>query len=132
VTVVVDASVVVMALLDEGRVGRWAEELVLSGPLPAPHLMPVEVVNVLRRSVLSGSVSQEVAALALEDLAVLPVELFPYGPLAARVWELRATVSAYDGWYVALAEDLGAEFATVDERLRRAPGIRCVFAEPPV
>jgi len=40
------------------------------------------------------------------------VELFAYEPFASRVWELRENVTAYDSWYVALAESLGARLAT--------------------
>jgi len=130
-TVVVDASVVAAALLDTGPVGTWAEQLLIAGPLAAPHLMPVEVANVLRRSALSADITADTASLAHEDLLALRVELFPYGPCAARAWELRSNVTTYDGWYVALAESLGARMATLDVRLRRASGPRCEFLVPP-
>lgn len=130
-TFVVDASVVVAALLDAGPVGTWAESLVTSGPLAAPHLMPVEAANVLRRAALVGDVSADVAALAHDDLVSLRVELFPYEPFASRVWQLRANVTAYDAWYVALAESLEVGLATLDLKLSRASGIRCAFATPP-
>jgi predicted nucleic acid-binding protein len=130
-TVVVDASVVAAALLDTGPVGTWAEQLLTAGPLAAPHLMPVEVANVLRRSALSADITADTASLAHEDLLALRVELFPYGPCAARAWELRSNVTTYDGWYVALAESLGARMATLDGRLRHASGPRCEFLVPP-
>jgi predicted nucleic acid-binding protein len=131
VTAVVDASVVVAALIDDGPVGRWAEELVVSTPLAAPHLMPVEAANILRRAALAGDVSDDIATLAHADLLALAVELFPYDVLAERIWELRGAVTAYDGWYVALAESLQAPLATLDDRLTRAPGPRCSFIGPP-
>jgi predicted nucleic acid-binding protein len=127
---VVDASVVVAALVDDGPVGRWAEELMATTPLAAPHLMPVEVANILRRAALAGDVSDPVAALAHADLVALAVELFPYDLLADRIWELRGAVTAYDGWYVALAESLKAPLATLDGRLTRAAGPRCSFIGP--
>lgn len=130
-TVVVDASVVVAALIDAGPVGAWAEALLVSGPLAAPHLMPVEAANVLRRAALAGDISADAASLAHEDLVSLRLELFPYSSCAARVWELRSTVTAYDGWYVALAETLGTRLATLDVRLSRAAGPRCEFTVPP-
>ena len=92
--------------------------------------MPVEVANILRRTVAAGEVSVDVAALAHADLLALRVELFPYEPFAARVWKLRDDVTAYDGWYVALAEALGATLATLDARLGRASGLRCRFTTP--
>jgi len=130
VTVVVDASVVVAALIDAGPAGAWAESTLMSGSLAAPHLMPVEVANVLRRSALAGDVSAA-ASLAHDDLVSLRVELFPYSSCASRVWELRSTVTAYDAWYVAVAEILGANLATLDVRLSRARGSRCQFIVPP-
>ena len=130
-TAVVDASVVVAALVDDGPVGRWAEELVASTPLAAPHLMPVEAANILRRAALAGDLSDDIASLAHADLLSISVELFPYDLLADRIWELPGAVTAYDGWYVALAESLQAPLATLDGRLTRAPGPRCSFIGPP-
>jgi len=132
VTTVVDASVVVAALIDTGRIGVWAESLLTSDPLAAPHLMPVEVANILRRTVASGEVSGDVAALAHADLLELRVEYFPYEPFAERVWQMRENVTAYDGWYVAVAESLGATLATLDAKLSRATGPRCKFVMPGV
>ena len=130
-TIVVDSFVMVAALVDGGSVGEWAEELLLAGPLAAPHVMPVEAANILRRSASAGDISTDVASLAHQDLMSLPIELFPYSLCASRVWELRSTVTAYDAWYVALAETIGARLATLDIRLSRATGTRCEFALPP-
>jgi predicted nucleic acid-binding protein len=129
-TVVVDASVVVAALVDNGPDGRWAEQVLLSGYLVAPHLLPAEVGNVLRRAALAGLISADAAALAHADLQELKVDLFPYEPFADRIWELRANVTAYDAWYVALAEFLDCPLATLDRRLARAPGITCQLTQP--
>jgi len=61
----------------------------------------------------------------------LHLEYFPpYAPLGPRVWELRENLTAYDAWYVALAEELGLPLATLDGRLSRAPGPRCEFTIP--
>jgi len=131
VTLVIDASLVVSALVDAGDAGRWAESLVASEPLSAPHLMPVEVTNILRRTAANGEISQDVASMAHADLLDLRVELFPYAPFAPRVWELRDNITSYDAWYVALAEFLGSSLATLDRRLARAAGPRCKFETPP-
>lgn len=130
-TLVVDASVVVAALVDAGPVGTWAERLTVSDDLAAPDLMPAEVANILRRAAIAGRISQDTASLAHADLLALPVQTFPYEPFAERVWELRSNLSAYDAWYVAVSEILEADLATLDERLRRAPGPRCEFVLPP-
>lgn len=125
-----DASVVVAALVDGGETGRWAEEILLSDHLAAPHIMPVEVANILRRAVLAGELAPEVASMAHAELAALPVDLFPYAPVASRAWILRENLVLYDAWYVALAELLDAELATLDRRLARAPGPECGFMVP--
>ncbi len=130
-TLVVDASVVVAALVDGGEVGTWAEEMLAADGLAAPHLMPAEAANVLRLAALRGALSSDVASLAYADLLALPVQHFPFEPFAARVWELRGAVTAYDAWYVALAEALDLTLATLDRRLARAGGAHCRFASPP-
>ena len=130
-SLVVDAGFVVAALADGGTDGRWAEELLAGTALATPHLMPVEAANILRRAALAGDISHDTAALAHADLLELRVTLFPYAPFAQRVWALRGNVTAYDAWYVALAETLKADLATVDHRLSRASGCQCAFLTPP-
>lgn len=130
-TLVVDASLTVAALVDTGSDGRWAESLLAGDALAAPHLMPVEATNILRRAMLSGDISADAASLAHNDLLDLRVELFPYHACAARVWEMRDNVTSYDGWYVAVAELLEAPLATLDGRLANSPGPRCRFLLPP-
>lgn len=128
---VVDASVVMSALLDTGPAGMWAQAQLASDALAAPHLMPVEVASALRRATAAGEIASDIAGMAHADLLELPVDLMPYAPVADRVWELRFSVTAYDAWYVALAEALDAPLSTVDRRLTRAPGPRCAFDVPP-
>ena len=99
--------------------------------LVAPHLMPVEVANVLQRAATSGAIGDDAASLAFAEVGSLAVTLVEFAPLAARVWQLRSTVSAYDAWYVAAAEALGADLVTLDLRLARAPGVLCSFRLPP-
>jgi predicted nucleic acid-binding protein len=131
VTLVVDASLVVSALVDTGSAGTWAESLLAAGGLSAPHLMPVEAASVLRRAAAAGDITADVASMAHADLLDLRVELFPYAPFAPRVWNLRGSLTTYDAWYVALAESLGAKVATLDLKLARAEGPCCRFEVPP-
>lgn len=127
---VIDASLVVSALIDNGQEGLWAHEILGSDKLAAPHLMLVEVANILRRSVQQGNISADSATLAHADLLDIRITLFPYDPFALRVWELRHNITCYDAWYVALAESLKAKLATLDERLSRAQGPQCSFLTP--
>lgn len=130
-TTVIDASVVTASLVDSGSTGDWADAVMLTGPLAAPQLLPVETAGVLRRMTVSGELSEDSAALAHGQLLMLRAQLFPYVPLGRRVWELRENITIYDAWYVALAEQLDAPLATLDLRLSRAPGTRCRFVTPP-
>jgi predicted nucleic acid-binding protein len=129
-TVVIDASVVVAALVDTGRDGTWAEQELRRGDLAAPHITPAEVANVLRKAQLAGLASSD-ASLAYRDLLDLSIVLLPFHPFAERVWELRENLTAYDAWYVAAAERLDAPLVTLDRRLAQAPGISCTVVQPP-
>ena len=129
--VVPDASVVVAAFVDSSTVGTWALNAMRDGHLVAPHLMPVEVSSVIRRAELAGKLAPAVASQAHSDLLELSVRLFPYEPFGQRIWNLRRSVTAYDAWYVALAEELDATLVTLDEQLVRAHGPRCAMAMPP-
>ncbi len=93
-----------------------------SESLHAPHLLAVEVSQVMRRYVRTGDVAAELAELALADLAALDVADYEHEPLLPRVWELRENLTAYDAVYVALAEVLGAPLLTLDRRLADVPG----------
>lgn len=128
---VVDASVVVSALIGVDDDAEWASSMLLAGPLCAPHLLPVEVASVLRRGAGAGDISPDAASLAYADMLDLRVELYPFAPLAVRIWEMRQNVRCYDGWYVALAELLGAPVVTLDRRLAHSAGPRCEFRTPP-
>ncbi|HEY5049474.1 MAG TPA: type II toxin-antitoxin system VapC family toxin [Acidothermaceae bacterium] len=122
---VVDASVLVVALADDGPDGDQARARVRGEQLAAPELLDVEVASVLRRQVRLGAVAPRRAALALADLAAAPLARAPHQPLLARCWELRDNLTIYDATYVALAEALGVDFLTGDARLANAAGPRC-------
>ena len=128
---VFDASVLVALLVDRGPVGRWAESRRDREDVAVPHLAPVEASNVLRRQVAHRQLSVEEASRAHVDLAAMAIELYPFGPFAARIWELRENVTSYDAWYVAVAEALDCPLLTLDDRLARAPGLRCEVVTPP-
>ncbi len=129
-TIVVDSSAVVAALVDDGPDGDWARAGLRGESLASPAHLHVEVSNVLRRAVLAGRLGRDAAALAHRDLVQLPMTTFPFEPLGDRVWELHPTVTAHDAAFVALAEELGASLWTLDRRLADAPGPGCTFRTP--
>ena len=90
----------------------------------APHVVDGEVVQTIRRHVLTGAVSPRRAEEAMADFRDLRATRYPFLALLDRVWELRANLSAFDAAYVALAEALGAPLVTCDRRLAQAPGHR--------
>ena len=129
-SVVVDSSVLVAALVDTGSHGTWAEEILASGSLHAPELARAEATNILRRLERAKQIATPEANAAHEDLMQLNLEQFAFDPFADRIWELRHTVTSYDAWYVAVAEALRAPLATLDVRLARATGPTCDFLTP--
>lgn len=129
-TVVLDASVLVAALVDAGPAGRWAESAVGAGSLAGPELALAEASNILRRLERAGELSRLVANCAQSDLLRLDIELFPFAPFADRVWALRSTLTSYDAWYVAVAEAFGCPLITLDRKLSRAAGPTCDIIVP--
>jgi predicted nucleic acid-binding protein len=118
--IVVDASVILDALLAGDSAAAGA--LNSGEPVCAPHLLDVEVAQVLRRLAGTSSLAPSRAAEALAALEVLPVLRFPHYQLLPRIWELRHSLTAYDAAYVALAESLEAVLLTRDRRMASAHG----------
>ncbi len=124
--IVVDASILANALGDDEDDGDAARsELRAAGDLAAPDLVDVETVAVLRRRWLARAISDERFDAAVTDLQRWDFERVPTLRLVRRAYELRANVTAYDAMYVALAEALGCELLTADQRLAGATGPRC-------
>ncbi len=123
--IVVDASVLAVALGDDGADGSSARGAVADEVLAAPELVDLEVLSVWRRQVAAGEMTARHAALAVSDLAALPLRRMSHRLVLQRCWELRNTVTVYDAAYVALAEALAIPLLTADARLSRAAGLRC-------
>ena len=129
-SVVVDASMLVAVTTDAGVAGTWAEHIVAENDLVAPQLVLVEATNILRRLERQRDLTTFEANAAQSDLLDLHLLLVGFEPFAARVWELRRTITSYDAWYVAVAEAFELPLATLDRRLSRASGPRCRFLVP--
>jgi len=125
--IVVDASVVVTALGDDGADGDHARQRLKGERLAAPHLIDIEVASAWRRLVSLGELDDRRARLAMGDLNALRLDRVPHTPLLPRCWELRENLTLYDGAYVALAELLDVTLLTGDSRIKRAPGPRCAI-----
>jgi predicted nucleic acid-binding protein len=123
--IVVDASALLEALLRMSAAEVVEERLFASGQiLHAPHLLDVEVAQVIRRHTANGEIKPERGREALADLADFPLHRHPHDFLLGRVWDLRHNLTAYDAVYVALAEALEAPLLTRDQRLAGATGHR--------
>jgi len=126
--IVVDASVLANVVGDDGVDGERARgEIRSAGDVSGPDLVDVETVAVLRKRWLAGTLTDRRFAAAIEDLAAIDLDRYPTLPFMRRAYEFRATVTAYDAAYAALAEVLGCELVTADKRLAKAPGPRCVI-----
>jgi predicted nucleic acid-binding protein len=123
--IVVDASVLVALVAEDGKDAREARERLAEQALLAPELADLEVASAVRRAQRMGRIGQDRAIQALADLASLPIWRVSHAPLLRRIWALRDNLTPYDAAYVALAEALRAQLLTRDARLARAPGIRC-------
>ncbi|BBZ40296.1 type II toxin-antitoxin system VapC family toxin [Mycobacterium conspicuum] len=123
--IVVDASVLAVALGDDGTDGQQARERLADDTLAAPELIDLEVVSVWRRQVAAKQMPARRAESAIADLAVLPLSRSSHQPMLHRIWELRHAITPYDAAYVALAEALDVVLVTADMRLSRAAGVRC-------
>jgi predicted nucleic acid-binding protein len=121
--IVVDASALLEVLLRTPAAKMVERRLFASRQtLHAPHLLDVEVAQVIRRYAAVREIDAERGLAALADLADFPIRRYPHGFLLPRVWELRNNLSAYDAVYVALAEALDAPLLTRDRRLAAAAG----------
>ena len=123
--IIVDASVLAVALGDDGADGERARARLTDEVLAAPELVDLETVSVWRRHVAAKLMTARRASLAVSDLENLPLRRSPHRPLLERIWELRNGVTPNDAAYVALAEALDVVLVTANARLARAPGIRC-------
>lgn len=123
--IVIDASALLELLLATGRAERiGARTLAPDERLHAPHVLDIEMAQALRRMVQLKDITPARANEALDDFGALVVERHSHRELLPRIWQLRESLTAYDGAYVALAEALDAPLLTCDTKLGRSHGHR--------
>lgn len=123
--IVVDASALLEVLLRTPAAARIESKIFARRQtMHAPHLVDLEVAQVLRRYLLAGDLDAERGAQALADLGDLPLTRYPHDLFLPRIWELRNQATAYDAAYLALAEALDAPLLSRDGRLARSRGHR--------
>jgi predicted nucleic acid-binding protein len=122
---VVDATCLYEVVADTRHAEPIRQRLAADEDHAAPHLVDVEVLNVIRRHEMQGQLDATAAQQAVDDLHDWPGERFGHRPLLRRAWELRHNVRGWDALYVALAEAVGATLVTLDTRLARATGPTC-------
>jgi predicted nucleic acid-binding protein len=120
---VVDASAVIELLLNTQLGQRVAERIAPTDvTLHAPHLIDLEVAQVMRRFVAAGTVGIDRSARAIDALRQLDIARYAHEPFLARIWSLRPNLTAYDAAYVSLSETLGATLLTCDGKLAGSTG----------
>ena len=120
--IVLDASAAIEWLL-KSPAGTKVDRRLFAFPpvtLHVPHLLDVEIAQVLRRYVREKMMTASRGEEALQDLSDLPLNRYPHDILMPRVWELRAVLTAYDAAYVALAELLDAPLITCNRKIALA------------
>jgi predicted nucleic acid-binding protein len=124
--IVVDASVLTDALVDDGPIGA-AARTALTNDLhwAAPAHLLVEVLSAIRGKTLGGKLGVPRASEAIRALPALVVDEVPISRLVDRMWELRGNIMAYDAAYIAAAEALDCPLLTGDVRLAKLSGLRC-------
>jgi predicted nucleic acid-binding protein len=117
--IVLDASAAIDWLL-QTPAGQRIERRIYSRneTLHAPHLVDLEVSQVLRRLVLQNVIPRRRADEAVQDLQDLRISRYAHFVFLSRIWQLRHNFSTYDAAYIVLAEKLGALWllATLDSR----------------
>jgi predicted nucleic acid-binding protein len=113
--IVADASAILEILLNGEAAPAIRKRLFAeSETIHSPHIIDLEVLQVLRRYHQAKTLNKLRASEALQDYIDIPLQRYPHHVLMPRIWALRENFTAYDGAYVALAEALNAPLLTRD------------------
>lgn len=130
--IVIDSSAVLDLLFGSDPEAAWVREQLdrARWKVRVPHLIDVEVLQVIRDRVVTGRLSAEDGRRRLRRMLEFPLKRYPHVSLLERAWELHPNVAAPDAVFVALAEALNLPLVTTDRRLARAPGPRIPILAP--
>ena len=118
--IVVDASVILHALLEGPKDRDFLDRLQNEGELFAPEVIYLEVSSGMRRQVRLKQLSQDHARAAIQDLQAYPINIKSISNLVERIWDIRDNFTSYDASYIVLAECLRMPFLTRDQKLAAA------------
>lgn len=128
---VVDASIVVRLLQNRRGDQRLRERFGRERLVHAPALIDAEVSSAIRGLLLTSKRGIRIdvarAEEMLEDFLDLPLVRYPMQQFQRRVLTLRNNFTAYDAFYVALAESLGVPLLTDDRKYATAPSHTAVI-----
>lgn len=121
--IVVDSSIILEVLLRTKSAESIEKKIFSRGQtLHAPHLIDIEIAQVIRRYISAGELTPERGMQAIEDLIDVRITRYSHDIFLPRIWELRTNMTAYDAAYVALAEILDSPLLTRDAKLARSQG----------
>jgi predicted nucleic acid-binding protein len=124
--IVVDASALADALVDDGAAGEAARRVLGTDPhWAAPEHLLVEVMSVVRGKTISGKLGLARAEEVVDILPGIVIDEVKTAELIPRMWQLRGNVTAYDAAYIAAAESLECPLVTADARLAKTGAARC-------
>jgi predicted nucleic acid-binding protein len=121
-TLVVDASITIKLLLSREADALLRQRLSSPRTLHAPHVIDAEVTSGIRGLLLGGKLDNARAQAMVTDYSALRITRHRMAPYQRRVIELRHNLTAYDAFYVALAEVLQAPLFTLDAKFTGATG----------
>jgi predicted nucleic acid-binding protein len=119
--IVVDSSALVHAFTAKHPSPRLVARL-RTDALHAPHLIDAEFTHAVRGLTIGAKISNERAEGARALFAATRMSRYELDHLNDRVWSLRHNMTAYDAYYVALAEALDCQLVTSDGKLAAAFG----------
>ncbi|HXW43953.1 MAG TPA: type II toxin-antitoxin system VapC family toxin [Streptosporangiaceae bacterium] len=128
--IVLDTSAIVEFLVGSDPAADEVRAITVRQKLAAPHAVDLECASALRGLVQGGKLPADEGERALQLLGKMDIRRYGHVPLLARIWELRHNMWPYDAAYVALAESIGAELVTLNAKLEKVPGLKCIIRNP--